>query len=91
MPRLPACLPFSYPYLAACPPGQILMFRQVRGANFTKAAFEGSTHYALEGRWLAMQLMEIYPWLKIGERGAGPPGSSNSSSSRCAGRLLTGA
>lgn len=44
---------------------EILMFRQVRGANFTKAAFEGSTHYALEGRWLAMQLMEIYPWLKI--------------------------
>jgi hypothetical protein len=43
------------------------MWRSARGANFTRAAFEGSTHYALEGRWLASQLMELYPWIRIGK------------------------
>ncbi|KAI3429846.1 hypothetical protein D9Q98_010158 [Chlorella vulgaris] len=43
----------------------VLNFRRIQQANFTKAAFEGSTHYGLEGRWLAMQLREHFPWIKI--------------------------
>jgi hypothetical protein len=58
-----ADVPAIHPYCST----QVLLWRSARGANFTRAAFEGSTHYALEGRWLASQLMELYPWIRIGE------------------------
>ena len=35
--------------------------------NFTVAAMEASTHYALEGEWLAPQLRHWFPWLRMGE------------------------
>lgn len=47
-------------------PLQILRFKEAAASNFTTASFEGSTHYVLESRWLAGQLRDLFPWLKIG-------------------------
>ncbi|PSC68517.1 sulfotransferase [Micractinium conductrix] len=44
---------------------EILSFKEAGKKNFTVAGFEGSTHYVLEGRWLAAQLHDLFPWLKI--------------------------
>jgi hypothetical protein len=62
--------------LLVCPPGRHAPHAPsppcdtphcpLRLAAPAQAAFEGSTHYALEGRWLAMQLREHFPWIKIG-------------------------
>ncbi|KAL4855091.1 Mitochondrial metalloendopeptidase OMA1 [Chlorella vulgaris] len=56
---------FALTMLHCCIIELTLNFRRIQQANFTKAAFEGSTHYGLEGRWLAMQLREHFPWIKI--------------------------
>ncbi len=45
---------------------QILRFKEAAASNFTTASFEGSTHYVLESKWLASQLRDLFPWLKIG-------------------------
>ena len=47
--------------LPACPQAE---------ADFQLASFEASTHYALEGRWLAPQMRQLFPWVRIGARGA---------------------
>ena len=53
---------------------QTLKFSKARDAGFKQAAFEGSTHYALEGRWLAAQMRDVFPWLRLREwRGVGGP------------------
>lgn len=44
---------------------RILRFKEAAASNFTTASFEGSTHYVLESRWLAGQLRDLFPWLKI--------------------------
>ncbi|KAL4437389.1 hypothetical protein ABPG75_004528 [Micractinium tetrahymenae] len=44
---------------------KILRFKEAAASNFTTASFEGSTHYVLESRWLAGQLRDLFPWLKI--------------------------
>lgn len=44
---------------------EILRFRRAQSKNFTTAGFEGSTHYVLEGKWLAGQLRDLFPWLRI--------------------------
>ena len=43
----------------------ILNLREAAEASFTRAAFEGSTHYVQEADWLAAQLAEAFPWLKL--------------------------
>ncbi|KAI7837039.1 hypothetical protein COHA_009116 [Chlorella ohadii] len=43
----------------------VLRFVDAQSINFTAAAFEGSTHYALEGRWLAPQMAHLFPWLRM--------------------------
>lgn len=50
---------------------QVLRFVDAQSINFTAAAFEGSTHYALEGRWLAPQMAHLFPWLRMSECGVG--------------------
>jgi len=49
----------------SCP--QVLRFVDAQSINFTAATFEGSTHYALEGRWLAPQMAHLFPWLRMSE------------------------
>ncbi|KAL4429841.1 hypothetical protein ABPG77_010958 [Micractinium sp. CCAP 211/92] len=44
---------------------RILRFKEAAASNFTTASFEGSTHYVLESKWLAGQLQDLFPWLKI--------------------------
>lgn len=49
---------------------QVLRMGEAQAVNYTVAAFEGSTHYALEGTWLASQMHHNFPWLKMSESGA---------------------
>lgn len=50
-----------------CTPAQVLRAGDAQALNFTAASFEGSTHYALEGKWLAPQMRELFPWLRMSE------------------------
>lgn len=34
-------------------------------SQFTRAAFDGSTHYATEGVWFAGHLAATFPWLRV--------------------------
>jgi len=43
----------------------VLNLQEVVDARMTKAAFDGSTHYAQEGSWLAPQVAQQLPWVKI--------------------------
>ncbi|PSC68106.1 sulfotransferase [Micractinium conductrix] len=60
------------PLLEQCPAQEqrdylvdILNMEEAAAASFTKAAFDGSTHYAQEGGWLAAQMAEALPWVKV--------------------------
>ena len=50
---------------------QVLRMGEAQAVNYTVAAFEGSTHYALEGTWLASQMHHNFPWLRMSECRAG--------------------
>lgn len=50
---------------------QVLRMGEAQALNYTVAAFEGSTHYALEGTWLASQMHHNFPWLRMSECRAG--------------------
>jgi hypothetical protein len=43
----------------------VLRMGEAQTLNYTVATFEGSTHYALEGKWLAPQMHQLFPWLKL--------------------------
>ena len=67
-----ACALAGWLPTAHCPPAtalQTLMFKRAARADFTTAGFEGSTHYALEGKWLAAQMIDLFPWLRFSECG----------------------
>jgi len=66
----PAAPPHHTPHPFRVP--QILNFQKAAEANFTVAAYEGSTHSAYEGKWLAGQLRDYFPWLRVGELELGP-------------------
>lgn len=71
---------------ASAPAPQILRFKEAAASNFTTASFEGSTHYVLESRWLAGQLRDLFPWLRIGGwqyDGAGDAAEHGSMVCRC--------
>ncbi|KAL4443808.1 hypothetical protein ABPG75_011545 [Micractinium tetrahymenae] len=60
------------PQLADCPADaqreylvDILNMEEAAEAQFTKAAFDGSTHYAQEGGWLAAQVAQQLPWVRV--------------------------
>lgn len=44
---------------------EILNLAEVAQAQMTKAAFDGSTHYVMEGEWLAQQVAQELPWVKM--------------------------
>lgn len=39
--------------------------RDAAQSQFTRAAFDGTTHYAAEGPWLAARVAAAFPWLRV--------------------------
>ncbi|KAL4443805.1 hypothetical protein ABPG75_011542 [Micractinium tetrahymenae] len=60
-PRSLSCSPESQEHYLA----EILNLPEAARYRFTKAAFEGSTHYVLEADWIAAQLAATFPWLRV--------------------------
>lgn len=60
-PRSLSCSPESQQHYLE----EVLNLPEAARYRFTKAAFEGSTHYVLEADWMASQLAATFPWLRV--------------------------
>lgn len=60
-PRALSCSPDAEQHYLA----EVLNLPEAARYRFTKAAFEGSTHYVLEADWMPRQLAETFPWLRV--------------------------
>ena len=44
---------------------QTLNLGEAAASMFTRAAFDGSTHYAAEGHYMAERLKATFPWVRV--------------------------